>query len=55
MKLSKEQMDYLEQMTMLRVPEEYREEMLENVGKYNILKITVGKKHSKIELSPSVP
>ena len=33
MKLSKEQMDYLQQMTMLRVPEEYREEMLENVGK----------------------
>lgn len=33
MKLSKEQMSYLEQMTMLRVPEQYQKEMLENVGK----------------------
>lgn len=32
MKLSKEQMDYLEQMTMLRVPEEKRSEMMEQIG-----------------------
>ena len=32
MKLSKEQMDYLEQMTMLRVPEEKRLEMMEQIG-----------------------
>ena len=33
MKLSKEQMDYLEQMTMLRVPEEHRAKMMEDIGK----------------------
>ena len=33
MKLSKEQMDYLEQMTMLRVPEEHRDKMMEDIGK----------------------
>ncbi len=32
MKISKEQMDYLEQMTMLRVPEEKRSEMMEQIG-----------------------
>ena len=44
MKLSEEQMEYLEQMTMLRVLEEHREEILENVGKIvkyiEILKFT---------------
>lgn len=32
MKLSKEQMEYLEQMTMLRVPEELRPKMMEEIG-----------------------
>ena len=32
MKLSKEQMDYLEQMTMLRVPEEHRAKMMQDIG-----------------------
>ncbi len=33
MKLSEEQMAYLEQMTMLRVPEEQRPKMMEDIGK----------------------
>ena len=33
MKLSEEQMAYLEQMTMLRVPEEQRRKMMEDIGK----------------------
>ena len=33
MKLSEEQMAYLEQMTMLRVPEEQRPKIMENIGK----------------------
>ena len=33
MNLSEEQMAYLEQMTMLRVPEEQRPKMMENIGK----------------------
>ena len=33
MKLSEEQVAYLEQMTMLRVPEEQRPKMMEDIGK----------------------
>ena len=33
MKLSKEQMDYLEQMAMLRIPEQQRSKMMEDIGK----------------------
>ncbi len=33
MKLSEEQMAYLEQMTMLRVPKEQRPKMMEDIGK----------------------
>lgn len=33
MKLSEEQMAYLEQMTMLRVPEEQRPKIMEDIGK----------------------
>ena len=32
MKLSEKQMDYLEQMTMLRVPKEHRSKMMEDIG-----------------------